>query len=112
MMLAGNVAITWAVLFALGGVALGVPAVARNGILSGQAAFHLLLAVLAMLLCYADIGLRRQQRAAPFVALVVSVVQIALAIAVPALLLLASAAVSLAFIALVVSEKRLGTRSV
>jgi len=99
-LLAGNIAIAWGVLFAIGGIALGVPAIVRNGILSGQAAFHLLLAVLAGLLCFAGVGLRRQSRAAPVVTLAVSIILIGLAIAIPAPLLLASAAIGVALIGL------------
>jgi hypothetical protein len=104
MTLAGNLAIAWGLLFAVGGVALGVPAIARNGIVSGQTAFHLFLALLAILLFYAGVGVRRQRRGAPFLALAVSVTLIALAIALPAPLLLASAAVSLAIIVLVLAN--------
>ncbi len=96
----------WGLFFGMSGVALGMRAIARNGVSSGQAAFHLLLTMLAVALCYAGFGLRRCERSAGSIAIVVGVVLVAMPLFVPAPLMWVDAAVNLAIIVLTIANWR------
>jgi hypothetical protein len=63
--------------------------------LSGQALFHLGLAVVAAALCYVGYALRRRQRAARWTTVVVCAALVALPLAVPAPLLVIGGVVGL-----------------
>ena len=104
--LASTIAWVWGILFGFAGALLGASAISRNGILSGQAAFHLGLAVIALLLCYAAPGLRRRRSAAGWIVLAVAALAVVLAIAVPAPLLLAHTALSVAIAAVTMKNWR------
>ena len=104
-LVAGQIAVAWGILFAVGGIALGIPAVQRNGILSGQALFHLGLAVLAAGECYAGVALTAGKRRATASSTMAGVTAIGLAAVVPAPLLLIGAAVNVVILALLIAGR-------
>jgi len=103
---AATIAWVWAVIYGLIGLALGAAAVARNGIFSGQALFHVFLAALAVELFHGGRGLQRGQRSARWTVLVVGLFQVLLPFAVPAPLMWAGAVVCLPVVVFVIVNWR------
>lgn len=98
-------AIAWGAAFAVAGVVLGIPAVARNGVFSSQSAFHLLLALLAGLHMYAGLGILARRAAAPALATSLGIVLVSLAAFVPAPLLVTGAVVGVTIAVLLLAGR-------
>jgi hypothetical protein len=101
-----TVALVWAALLLVAGLALGLPAIERNGVLSGQAAFHLFLAVLAIAIGYSGYRLRQGRAGGRMALLIIGTIGVALAIVLPAPLMIANAVVNLAIVGLVWQRAR------
>ena len=97
----------WAALFGIAGLALGLPAIEKNGVLSGQAAFHLFLAVLAIAIAYSAYRLRQGRAGGRMALSIIGTIGVALAIVLPAPLMIANAVVNLAIMGLL--WRRVGT---
>ena len=97
---AAAIAWVWAVIYGVVGLSLGAFAVQANGVFSAQALFHVFIAALAIEFFQGARGLKRGHRSARWVLLVVCAIQIALPFAVPAPLMWAGAAVSVAIVVL------------
>ncbi len=97
---AATIAWIWAVIYGVVGLSLGAFAVQMYGVFSGQALFHVFIAALAIEFFQGARGLKKGHPKARWVLLVVCSLQIALPFAVPAPLMWAGAAVSVAIVML------------